>query len=94
MQNGMNPPRIAARLGAERVIGAFVNFGADFLGPAHVEYEGVGSLYLGEMDGRITERLRNPGVCFLDSRPSTSPTTSMATCGPNRSTPACCSPRR
>ena len=32
LQNGMNPPRIAARLGAARTMGAFVNFGADWQG--------------------------------------------------------------
>ena len=31
LQNGLNERVIAAKLGAERTIGAFVNFGADYL---------------------------------------------------------------
>ena len=57
LQNGMNPPRIAARLGAERVVAAFVSFPADWQEPGHIEHGGAGNIWLGEMDGRITERL-------------------------------------
>lgn len=57
LQNGMNPPRIAARLGAERVVAAFVSFPADWQGPGHIEHGGAGNIWLGELDGRITERL-------------------------------------
>ncbi len=57
-QNGMNEPKIAARIGADRTIGAFINFGADWQGPGHVEHGGQGAIYLGELDGRITDRLR------------------------------------
>jgi 2-dehydropantoate 2-reductase len=58
LQNGMNPPRIAARLGAERVVAAFVSFPADWQGPGHVEHGGRGNVYIGELDGRRSERLR------------------------------------
>ena len=57
LQNGMNPPAIAARLGAERVVGAFVSFPADWQGPGHIEQGGNGNIWIGEMDGRISERL-------------------------------------
>ena len=57
LQNGMNPPRIAARIGADKVVAAFINFGADWQGPGHIEHGGPGAIYLGEMDGRKTERL-------------------------------------
>jgi hypothetical protein len=57
LQNGMNPPRIAERLGAEKVVAAFINFGADWQGPGHVEHGGPGAIYVGELDGRKTERL-------------------------------------
>jgi len=57
LQNGMNPPRIAARLGADRVVAAFINFGADWQGPGHIEHGGAGAIYLGELDGRKSERL-------------------------------------
>jgi 2-dehydropantoate 2-reductase len=54
LQNGMNSPRI----GADKTIAAFINFGADWQGPGHIEHGGAGSIYLGELDGRITERLQ------------------------------------
>lgn len=55
-QNGMNEPEIAAIVGAERTIGAFVNFGADWQGPGHVTFGGRGAVVIGELDGRITPR--------------------------------------
>lgn len=57
LQNGMNPPRIAARLGPARTMGAFVNFGADWQAPGHVEHGGAGSIYVGEIDGTMSDRL-------------------------------------
>jgi 2-dehydropantoate 2-reductase len=57
LQNGMNPPRIAARIGADKVVAAFINFSADWQGPGHIEHGGAGAIYLGEIDGRKTERL-------------------------------------
>lgn len=59
LQNGMNPPAIAKRLGEERVVGAFVSFPADWQGPGHIEQGGLGNIWIGEMDGRITERLKS-----------------------------------
>ena len=57
LQNGMNPPVIAKRLGAEQVVGAFVSFPADWQGPGHIEQGGFGNIWIGELDGRITARL-------------------------------------
>jgi 2-dehydropantoate 2-reductase len=57
LQNGVNGPRIAARLGAERVISAFVSFPADWQAPGHIEHGGAGNIWIGEVDGRVTERL-------------------------------------
>lgn len=57
LQNGMNPPDIAKRLGKERVVGAFVSFPADWQAPGHIEQGGFGNIWIGELDGRITERL-------------------------------------
>jgi 2-dehydropantoate 2-reductase len=57
LQNGMNPPRIAERLGAGRTVGAFVSFPADWQGPGHIEHGGAGNVWIGELDGRITPRL-------------------------------------
>ena len=56
-QNGLNERVIAEIVGRERTIGAFVNFGADYLGPGRVVHGGRGAVVLGELDGRITPRL-------------------------------------
>ncbi len=58
LQNGLNEKVIAGRIGAARTIGAFVNFGADYLGPGRVMYGGTGALYLGELNGPISARVR------------------------------------
>ncbi len=57
LQNGGNAPRIAARLGTERVVPAFLTFPADWQAPGHIEQGGAGNIWIGEMDGRLTERL-------------------------------------
>src|SRR5439155_9413533 len=56
LQNGLNPPAIAELIGAERTVGAFVNFGADYLSPGRIFVGGRGALYVGELDGRESER--------------------------------------
>jgi 2-dehydropantoate 2-reductase len=55
LQNGMNPPAIAKRLGKERVVGAFVSFPADWQGPGHIEQGGFGNIWIGEIDGGAGE---------------------------------------
>jgi 2-dehydropantoate 2-reductase len=57
MQNGFNEERIAAVLGRGRTIGAFVNFGADYLEPGRIMFGGGGALYIGELDGSVTPRV-------------------------------------
>ena len=57
LQNGVNEPAIAARIGEERTVGAFVNFGADYLAPGRIFVGGKGALYVGELDGRESERV-------------------------------------
>jgi 2-dehydropantoate 2-reductase len=55
-QNGLNEIVIAGAVGASRTLGAFVNFGADYLEPGVIHYGGKGAVVVGEIDGRITER--------------------------------------
>jgi YhcH/YjgK/YiaL family protein len=50
-QNGLNELAIAAIVGAERTVGAFVNFGADYIEPGVVHYGGRGAVVVGEIDG-------------------------------------------
>jgi 2-dehydropantoate 2-reductase len=68
LQNGINEPVIAARVGEERTLGAFVNFGADYLEPGRVFLGGRGATYLGELDGRSSERLAQLVADIPDAR--------------------------
>lgn len=56
-QNGLNELAIAEVVGAARTVGAFVNFGADYLEPGVIHYGGRGAVVLGEIDGTITPRV-------------------------------------
>jgi 2-dehydropantoate 2-reductase len=51
LQNGLNEPLIAEAVGEARTVGAFVNFGADYLGPGRIHYAGRGTFVVGELDG-------------------------------------------
>src|SRR5262249_55023013 len=55
-QNGLNELAIADIVGAERTVGAFVNFGADYIEPGVVHYGGRGAVVVGEIDGRASPR--------------------------------------
>ena len=59
LQNGLCEQVIADIVGTERTIGAFVNFGADWIGPGEILYANRGAMVLGELDGRITQRLEH-----------------------------------
>jgi 2-dehydropantoate 2-reductase len=51
MQNGLNESTIAEFIGDERTVGAFLNFGADFLEPGVIHLGGRGAVVIGELDG-------------------------------------------
>ena len=57
LQNGVNPPAIAKRMGAGRTVGTFISFPSDWQGPGHIEHGGAGNIWIGELDGTITPRL-------------------------------------
>jgi 2-dehydropantoate 2-reductase len=65
-QNGLNEITIARIVGAERTVGAFVNFGADYLEPGVIHYGGRGAVVIGEIDGRITPRVESIRDAWLD----------------------------
>jgi 2-dehydropantoate 2-reductase len=58
-QNGLNEIAIARIVGAERTVGSFVNFGADYLEPGVIHYGGRGAVVIGELGGRITPRVES-----------------------------------
>jgi len=58
-QNGLNELAIAAAVGEAHTVGAFVNFGADYLEPGVIMYGGRGTVMVGEAfgDRRISRRV-------------------------------------
>lgn len=58
-QNGLCEKEIASLIGKDKTIGCFVNFSADYLEPGRILYGGVAALYLGELDGHISQRVNN-----------------------------------
>ncbi|MEJ5867577.1 2-dehydropantoate 2-reductase [Pseudokineococcus sp. 5B2Z-1] len=57
LQNGLNEEVIAARVGVERTVGAFVDLFADVVEPGVVRDGGVGALVVGEVDGSRSARV-------------------------------------
>jgi 2-dehydropantoate 2-reductase len=57
-QNGLNEIAIAKAVGAERTMGCFVNFGADWLGPGEILFGNRAAVVVGEIDGSIRDRTR------------------------------------
>jgi 2-dehydropantoate 2-reductase len=55
-QNGLNELTISTHIGEHRTIGAFVNFGADVLGPGHILFGNRGAVVVGEIDGETRPR--------------------------------------
>ena len=69
-QNGLNEVVIGGIVGMHRVIGAFVNFGADYVAPGRILYGGRGAFVMGEMDGRRTGRLEAMHRLMLPFEPA------------------------
>ena len=65
VQNGLNELTLADALGEARVLGSFVNFGADYQEPGVIHYGGRGAVVLGELDGQETPRLKELHDLFL-----------------------------
>ena len=57
-QNGLAEHYLSQRIGVERVMGGFVNFGADWLGAGEILYGNRGAVVIGEVDGGIQIRTR------------------------------------
>jgi 2-dehydropantoate 2-reductase len=57
-QNGLNEIAIARAVGAERTMGCFVNFGADWHGPGEILFGNRAAVVVGEIDGTIRDRTR------------------------------------
>ncbi len=57
-QNGLNETAIARQIGAERTMGCFVNFSADWHAPGEVMFGSRGAVVVGELDGVTRTRTR------------------------------------
>jgi len=55
-QNGLNEHVIARHAGPERTMGAFVNYGADWIGPGRILFGNRGAVVVGEIDGTVRAR--------------------------------------
>lgn len=58
-QNGLCEQEIASLIGEERTVGCFVNFFSDYIEPGLIQYGGVGSIYIGELNGEVTPRVKD-----------------------------------
>jgi 2-dehydropantoate 2-reductase len=65
-QNGLNELVIKEVVSDARTMGCFVNFGADYLEPGVIQYAGRGAVVVGEIDGRVTARVKELHRAFLD----------------------------
>jgi 2-dehydropantoate 2-reductase len=68
-QNGLNELVIGRVIGLPNVVGAFINFGADYLEPGRILFGGRGACVLGELDGAMTPRLAALHAVLTDFEP-------------------------
>jgi 2-dehydropantoate 2-reductase len=66
LQNGLNERVIARIAGRDRTIGAFVNFGADWVAPGEILFANRGAVVLGEVTGAMTPRLAELHAAMRD----------------------------
>jgi len=70
IQNGLNEETVADIIGPERTVGAFVNWGADYIGPGHIRFGKTGCFYIGELDGHISPRIKTLQQVFESFLPT------------------------
>ncbi|MGA8198018.1 MAG: 2-dehydropantoate 2-reductase N-terminal domain-containing protein [Acetobacteraceae bacterium] len=69
LQNGLNETIIRHIVGPDRTIGAFINFGADWIAPGEIMFGNRGAVVLGELDGAMTPRLAALHAVMRDFEP-------------------------
>ena len=69
LQNGLNELIIQRFIGRDRTIGAFINFGADWMAPGEILFGNRGAVVLGELDGTMTPRLAALHAVMRDFEP-------------------------
>lgn len=66
-QNGLNELAIAEVVGEARTMGAFVNFGADYIEPGVILYGGHGTVMIGEAFGPVADRVSARVIAARDA---------------------------
>lgn len=61
-QNGIVEDDVAAAVGTRRVVSAIVGWGGTMHGPGVYEKTGPGHIHLGEIDGGLSDRIRDLGL--------------------------------
>jgi 2-dehydropantoate 2-reductase len=69
LQNGLNELVIRRIIGRDRTIGAFINYGADWIAPGEIMFGNRGAVVLGELDGAMTPRLEALHAVMRDFEP-------------------------
>ncbi len=77
LQNGLNELIIQRIVGRDRTIGAFINFGADWMAPGEIMFGNRGAVVLGELDGAMTPRLEALHALMRDFEPDAITTPSI-----------------
>jgi len=57
LQNGFNVDMIASAIGREHVVGCVIGWGATSVGPGHLTQTSEGRFVVGELDGKLSDRL-------------------------------------
>jgi 2-dehydropantoate 2-reductase len=70
LQNGLNERRIGEAVGSSRTIGGMVHMVADHVGPGHVTRFAEGEFYIGELDGKQTDRIQEIADCLSQAVPT------------------------
>jgi 2-dehydropantoate 2-reductase len=75
LQNGWgNAPRIAAVVGEERILVGVTYHSATMAGAGHVQHTGYGMTFIGELNGGITDRVRQIARAFEGAGLEVTPT--------------------
>ena len=77
LQNGLNELIIQRIVGRDRTIGAFINFGADWMAPGEILFGNRGAVVLGELNGAMTPRLEALHAVMRDFEPGAITTPSI-----------------
>jgi 2-dehydropantoate 2-reductase len=59
MQNGINPPLLEEKVGADRAVGMAIRMGCRKVAPGHVQTAIRGHLYVGHLHGKTTPQLQS-----------------------------------